>query len=225
MIIAIDGPAGSGKSTLARELAHAFGFEKLDTGALYRALAYTCLREGIDLHDPAAIEARAQALTLIFDGTGEETRITADGQDVSEAIRTPEVDRAVSCVAILPGVRQALLPAQRRFAEGRNVVAEGRDIGTVVFPQAELKVYLDADPHIRAVRRLAQREAKQHEQIDQARHDRDLVQTQQALEARDAADAQNMQPAEDAIRIDSSSKSIDELVHMIGELISGRRSQ
>ena len=156
MIVAIDGPAGSGKSTIAKEIARQLGFNKLDTGAMYRAVTFAALDRGIDLDDEAAIDALAEQIEIRFtNGTGEDTRLTIDGKDASAAIRTPQVDANVSKVSAYPGVRAAMLIHQRRAAEDRDIVAEGRDIGTVVFPNAQVKVFLTADPRERARRRVA----------------------------------------------------------------------
>ena len=158
MIVAIDGPAGSGKSTIAREVARRYGFTKLDTGAMYRSVAATALERGIDLDDEGSVVGLAGSIDITFGAEqGGNVSVFVDGRDVSRQIRTPEVDRNVSSVASYPGVRAAMLVPQRRFAEGRDVVAEGRDIGTVVFPEAELKIFLTADPHERARRRVIQR--------------------------------------------------------------------
>ena len=126
MIVAIDGPAGSGKSTIAKEIARQLGFNKLDTGAMYRAVTFAALDRGIDLDDEAAIDALAEQIEIRFtNGTGEDTRLTVDGQDASTAIRTPQVDANVSKVSAYPGVRAAMLIHQRRAAEDRDIVAEG----------------------------------------------------------------------------------------------------
>ena len=155
--IAIDGPAGSGKSTIAKEIARQLGFNKLDTGAMYRAVTFAALDRGIGLDDEAAIDALAEQIEIRFtNGTGEDTRLTVDGQDASTAIRTPQVDANVSKVSAYPGVRAAMLIHQRRAAEDRDIVAEGRDIGTVVFPNAQVKIFLTADPRERARRRVLQ---------------------------------------------------------------------
>ena len=168
MIVAIDGPAGSGKSTIAKEIARQLGFNKLDTGAMYRAVTFAALDRGIDLDDEAAIDALAEQIEIRFtNGTGEDTRLTIDGQDASAAIRTPQVDANVSKVSAYPGVRAAMLIHQRRAAEDRDIVAEGRDIGTVVFPNAQVKVFLTADPRERARRR------KVRDEIDDAPYDRE----------------------------------------------------
>lgn len=223
MIIAIDGPAGSGKSTIAREVALRFGFEKLDTGALYRAVAVVCADEGIDLGDLDAVTARAAELELVFEASGEAARISADGRDLSHEIRTPRADGIVTAVATNPGVRRALLPAQRAFANGRDVVAEGRDIGTVVFPNADLKVFLTADPAVRARRRVAQRHEHDEAAPTPERIEHEVAETLEGIVRRDAADAVNTVPADDAVRIDSTSHTIDEIVTQIGALIDERR--
>lgn len=227
MIVAIDGPAGSGKSTIAHEVAERYGFEKLDTGALYRTVALSCVRSGIDLDDEAAVVKRAREVDIRFDSHGEATRIAADGVDVSDAIRTPEVDRIVSKAAAYAGVRSAMLPVQRRFAEGRDVVAEGRDIGTVVFPHAELKVFLTADPRERARRRVLQRHEHDAAPASDAALKAEIDQTFADLERRDDLDSHRavapLVAAPDAVRIDSTSHTIDEIVERVGALIAERR--
>lgn len=221
MIVAIDGPAGSGKSTIARELAHRLDFEKLDTGALYRTVALSCVRDGIDLEDEVAVCAQARSACISFDSSGDATRISLDGDDVSEAIRTPQIDRVVSKVSAYPGVREAMLPVQRSFAEDRNVVAEGRDIGTVVFPNAQVKVFLTADPRERARRRVLQRH--EGEVVSAAQVESEVDETLRDLERRDALDSTRetapLRPADDAVHIDSSSFTIEEVVAAISRLI------
>ena len=192
MIVAIDGPAGSGKSTIAKEIARQLGFNKLDTGAMYRAVTFAALDRGIDLDDEAAIDALAEQIEIRFtNGTGEDTRLTIDGQDASVAIRTPQVDANVSKVSAYPGVRAAMLIHQRRAAEDRDIVAEGRDIGTVVFPNAQVDETLDA--------------LKQRDKLDSSREVAPLV------------------PAEDAVHVDSTAHTIDEVVSIIEDLINQRR--
>ena len=153
MIVAIDGPAGSGKSTIAGQLAARLGFEKLDTGAMYRAVALAALERAADLDDEDIIDELARTVRVeVARRAGERARVLLDGADVTDAIRTPAVDACVSKVSAYPGVRRAMLDVQRRAAEGHDIVAEGRDIGTVVFPAAEVKVFLTADPAERARR-------------------------------------------------------------------------
>jgi cytidylate kinase len=152
VVIAIDGPAGAGKSTIARLVAAKLGFTFIDSGAMYRAIALWGLREGLDLHDHHKMEQLAVAADIALEPAGPGVRL--NGEDVSEAVRTPEVSAASSRVATIPGVRRALVEKQRALAAVTSVVMEGRDIGTVVFPQADVKIYLDADPAERARRRM-----------------------------------------------------------------------
>lgn len=226
MIIAIDGPAGSGKSTIAREVASRFGFFKLDTGAMYRSVALTALERGISLDDERATGQLAHDIHITFGAENHgNVSVFVDGRDVSEAIRSPQVDRSVSAAAANPIVRAEMLDPQRRFAEGRDVVAEGRDIGTVVFPNADLKIFLTADPRERARRRVLQRH-EAHE-IDPSLIEEEVEQTLADIERRDALDSERetapLTCADDAFRIDSTSHTIDEIVSMIERLIAERR--
>ena len=154
MVIAIDGPAGSGKSTVAQEVARRLGFVYVDTGAMYRAVALLALRHGVSLKDAAALTTLAEEADLHFSS---ENRLFAGDQDVTESIRTPEISQASSIVSAVPGVRHALVAIQQRLGREGNLVMEGRDIGTVVFPNAEVKVFLDASPEERARRRFEER--------------------------------------------------------------------
>lgn len=151
VVVAIDGPAGAGKSTIARRVADRLGFTYIDTGAMYRAVALAGLRAGVDVGDQERMESIAGAIRIDFAPGG---RTLLDGEDVSEAIRAPEISPAASKVSVFPGVRRALVEKQRAIGAQRSVVMEGRDIGSVVFPNAEVKIYLDADPRVRAERRL-----------------------------------------------------------------------
>lgn len=152
MIITIDGPAGAGKSTAARGLAERLGFEFLDTGAMYRTVAWACLDRGVDLSDSETVAQVAQSLTLSFEGQC----VLCDGQDVTSAIRTAESSEAASIVAAVPAVRHEMVRLQREAAANRNVVSEGRDQGTIVFPDADCKFFVTADPKERAIRRHAE---------------------------------------------------------------------
>lgn len=228
MIVAIDGPAGSGKSTIAKEIARQLGFNKLDTGAMYRAVTFAALDRGIDLDDEAAIDALAEQIEIRFtNGTGEDTRLTIDGQDASAAIRTPQVDANVSKVSAYPGVRAAMLIHQRRAAEDRDIVAEGRDIGTVVFPNAQVKVFLTADPRERARRRVLQRHQNDAQPLTSEQLEAEVDETLDALKQRDKLDSSRevapLVPAEDAVHVDSTAHTIDEVVSIIEDLINQRR--
>ena len=215
MIVAIDGPAGSGKSTIAKEIARQLGFNKLDTGAMYRAVTFAALDRGIDLDDEASIDALAKQIEIRFtNGTG-------------EAIRTPQVDANVSKVSAYPGVRAAMLIHQRRAAEDRDIVAEGRDIGTVVFPNAQVKVFLTADPRERARRRVLQRHQNDPQPLSEAQLEAEVDETLDALKQRDKLDSSRevapLVPAEDAVHVDSTAHTIDEVVSIIEDLINQRR--
>ena len=221
MIIAIDGPAGSGKSTIANLIADRLKFDKLYTGAMYRTVAFVCASSGIDLDDEKAVTACANDLTITFDTIDGMQHVFADGKDVSREIRTPETDRIVSKVSAYPDVRKALLRCQRHFAATRNVVAEGRDIGTVVFPQAEVKVFLTADPRERARRRVLQRLGDT--QLDQTEIDVLVEKTLADIERRDDLDSHRavapLRAADDAYPIDSSSQSIEAVCDKICTLV------
>ena len=143
IIVAIDGPAGAGKSTLARRIAARLGFLYIDTGAMYRVVALSALRRGISLDEPLKLEQLAVASEIDLTPEG---RVLLNGEDVTEAIREPAVSQAASKVSAVPGVRRAMVVLQRRMGESHSVVMEGRDIGSVVFPAAQVKVFLDADP-------------------------------------------------------------------------------
>lgn len=205
-IVAIDGPAGSGKSTVARAVASRLGLERLDTGAMYRALTLLVLRRGVDPGDEVSVSALAESMDL---EVGE--RVTLEGEDVSEAIRSAEVDGAVSVVAAQPAVRRELVRRQRAWADAHGGgVVEGRDIGSVVFPEAEVKVYLTADPAERARRRLDQRGGGGEPAI---------ASTAEELGRRDRIDsgrsASPLVVAEGAIVVDSTHMSIEEVVEEV----------
>jgi cytidylate kinase len=184
MIIAIDGPAGAGKSTVARAVARALGLELLDTGAMYRAVALRALEQRVDPADGGACARIARAIRIDFDAEG---KVLVDGEPGEPAIRSAEVTRAVSAVSAHPGVRAAIVPLQRaRANHGRGVVAEGRDIGSVVFPAADFKFFLTASPEVRARRRAAElhhperapqilQEILRRDRLDSSRPDSPLV--------------------------------------------------
>lgn len=229
MIVAIDGPAGSGKSTVARAMAEREGLTYLDTGAMYRACAWAALERGIDVNDSEAVGELAQNISVVLANTDEGPVVSVDGKDCTKAIRTPEVDAHVSVVAAVPAVREAMVELQRKAAEAGDVVAEGRDIGTVVFPNAEVKVFLSADPAARALRRAVQREGGDLAKDASATANESLAKEIEAeLIERDRKDSTRevapLKPAEDAVKIDSTSLSVDEVCNKISELMNKARA-
>ena len=216
-MIAIDGPSGAGKGTVARTVASRLGYRHVDTGAMYRAVAWMAGHEGLDASNPQAIAALAERAD--FD-LGETVRI--DGHDVTSAIRTPAIDRAAAGVAQIPAVRDALVRRQRAYGERGAIVMEGRDIGTVVFPTADVKVYLDASAAERARRRAG-------DSAHTAGQDTSgLAGIVEALEARDHADrtraASPLAMASDAVYIDTTGVSIAEVVAQVMALVESRQS-
>jgi len=207
MIVAIDGPAGAGKSTVARGLAARLGFRYLDTGAMYRGLTWLALRRGIELGDGPALGLLALENPVAFDVSG---RVSIDGTDVTDSIRRVQVDRMVPAVARHPEVREVMRERQRELAAEGDVVIEGRDIGTIVVPNADVKVYLVADPEIRAARRQAER----------PEIGADALATD--LKLRDELDHVRMQPADDAQRIDTTDLPVDDVIATIEELVRAR---
>ena len=229
MIVAIDGPAGSGKSTVARAMAAREGLTYLDTGAMYRAVTDAALTRGVDVSDAAAVSELARTIDIALDNGEAGPTVTVDGQDRTTAIRTPEVDANVSAVAAVPAVREAMVALQRKAAESADVVAEGRDVGTVVFPAAEVKVFLIADPAARARRRAVQRHGGDTATDASATANaEEQTKIEAELIARDKADSTRktapLKPAEDAVRIDSTNLSVDEVCDAISELIAKVRA-
>jgi cytidylate kinase len=205
MVIAIDGPAGAGKSTVARAVAGRLGFTYLDSGAMYRCVALTALERGADLNDEAAVGELAGLLVVAFDGE----RVKLDGRDVSAAIREPRVTDASSLVSVHPAVREAMVAEQQRLIAAGRYVAEGRDIGTVVSPEAPLKVFLTASPEERARRRAAQT-GEDPAAVLAAQRERD---------ARDESREHSaLRAAEDAVQIDTTGLALDEVVEKITAL-------
>jgi cytidylate kinase len=209
MIVAIDGPAGAGKSTVARLLAERLGFRYLDTGAMYRALTWLARRRGFALDRAAELAGLAQENPVEFDDEG---RVYIDGCDVTSSIRKPDIDKLVPVVARHHDVREVMRERQRALGQEGNVVIEGRDIGTVVAPNAEVKVYLIADERVRAARRSSERPGIGAEALATD------------LRLRDEKDAINMQPAADAVQIDTTNHTVDEVVAQIQELVLARQS-
>jgi len=206
-VIAIDGPTASGKGTVAQRVAAALGYHYLDSGALYRLVAWRALRGGVDPGDEPALAALAGSMQPRFEAGA----IVLDGEDVTDAIRAEEVSRTASLVAVHPGVRQALLDLQHRSRVAPGLVADGRDMGTVVFPDARLKVFLTASVPARAARR--------HKQLIEKGFSSNISDLSRQLAERDARDAQRsaapLKPAADACQLDSSGLSVEEVVAQI----------
>jgi cytidylate kinase len=208
MIVAIDGPAGAGKSTVARRLAERLGYRYLDTGAMYRALTWLAMTRDIPLGEGAQLGFLAEAKPVMLDDDG---RVWIDDTDVTAAIRKSRIDRLVPVVARHPQVRSVMRTRQRELAELGDAVIEGRDIGTVVCPGADIKVYLNADRAIRAERRLAER----------PEIGADALATD--LRLRDQSDAERMMPAPDAVQIDTTELDVEDVVSQIEKLVRERQ--
>ena len=221
LIIAIDGPAGAGKSTVARAVARRLGYLFINTGAMYRAVAWKALREGVSLDDPGAVGRLAGESLIELTREVDSMRVLIDGRDITDEIATPQVGHAASMVSTISAVRRALVARQQQMGRAGGVVMEGRDIGTQVFPNAEVKIYLDASPETRAQRRYDEdrargvavaspeemkEEIKRRDHRDKTRADSPLLR------------------AEDAVYIDSSAMAVDEVVERILEIaLSSRR--
>jgi len=218
LIVAIDGPAGAGKSTLARRVAERIGSVYIDTGAMYRAIALWAMRQSIPTSDAHRLEALANHAKIEF--IPGENRLLLNGEDVSAEIRTPAVATAASEVAAIPGVRRAMVSLQREIADRSSIVMEGRDIGTIVFPDAEVKIYLDANTDVRAQRRAEELTTKQ------IPFDLDLL--RQQIEERDSRDrnraASPLMQAGDATYLDSSNLSASEVEEEILRIIRSKTS-
>jgi cytidylate kinase len=218
LIIAIDGPSGAGKSTLAKRLARELSFIYLDTGAMYRALALKVLRQGVDLADDARLARLVESTEIDLQEDNDTLEVLLDGINVAHEIRTPEVSQMASKVSALKIVRARLLALQRGIGQRGNVVAEGRDIGTVVFPNAEVKIFLEASAEERARRRCAELRA--------AGRPADLRETLREMEERDKRDSERdlapLRMADNALRIDSSNATADEVA---GEVLTEIRNK
>ncbi len=218
IIVAIDGPAGAGKSTLARRVADKLGFVYINSGAIYRAIAFWALRIHVPLSDMHRLEQLATAARVTFGPGGQ---VLLNDEDVTEGIREPGISEAASLVSAIPAVRRALLPLQRSLAEQSSVVMEGRDIGSVVFPEAHVKIFLDAEPAERAKRRALELERR-------GRRDTDVAAVAGQLQVRDERDRQRTEApliqAADAELVDTTGLSLDQVEQLVLRIVRTRIS-
>ena len=217
IIVAIDGPAGAGKSTIARHLARYFSLLNLETGAMYRAFALKALRAGIPLDESVGLEELAAETSIQLEPGDGENRVLLDGEDVTGQLRNPIVTDAASRVSVYPQIRAWMVRLQQQMGAQGGVVMEGRDIGTVVFPHAEVKIFLDAAPEVRGQRRFEQlgpKATQQPEEIIRDLHERDR---------RDRSRADSpLKPAEDAVLLDSTNMTLDEVVKAVEAIVEER---
>ena len=218
IVVAIDGPAGAGKSTIARRIAERLGFLYIDSGAMYRAVGLWALRAGVGLADAHRLEQLAREARIELRPEGK--RVLLNGEDITEAIRTPEVSQAASMVSTVPAVRRAMVAEQRRMSTEASVVMEGRDIGTVVFPDAGIKIFLDADAQVRAERRLVEA-AERGESIDAEVMAREIAERDTRDRTRSEAP---LVQAPDAVYVDSTGLGIEQVEEKILKLIRERTS-
>ncbi len=215
LTIAIDGPSGAGKSTVARSLAERLGYTYIDTGAMYRSVALQVKEKGISIKDKFALKQLASSLRVVFFTEKKQTHVLCDGEDITEAIRTPEISRLASSISKQKGVREALVQMQRKMGKEGSVILEGRDIGTVVFPDADVKFYLDAESDERVRRR--------YEEMVEKGVKVDFKETEEELVQRDHNDMHRihspLKKAEDALFIDSTHRSAGEIVEEMVRII------
>jgi cytidylate kinase len=218
LIVAIDGPSGAGKSTLAKRVARELGFTYLDTGAMYRALALKILRQGLNVEDSAKLAELVESTEIDLLESGGNLKVLLDGVDVSGLIRTPEVSQMASKASAFPVVRKRMLNLQRRLGKKGSVVAEGRDIGTVIFPHAEVKIYLDASVEERARRR--------YEELRKAGREVSFHDTVQEIDERDKRDTERelapLKQAEDAVVVDSSALDAEQVAETVLRVIQNK---
>jgi len=219
IIVAIDGPAGAGKSTIARHLARHFGLLNLETGAMYRAFALKALRAGVSLDDSHALEKLAEETTIRLEPGGDENRVLLDDEDVTGLIRNQTVTDGASRVSVFPSIRSWMVKLQQQLGAEGGVVMEGRDIGTVVFPHADAKIFLDAAPEVRGMRRFDQLGPKPAQQPDEVIRD---------LRERDRRDRNRtdspLKPADDAVLLDSTNMTLEEAVEAAEKIVDARLS-
>jgi len=217
LVVAIDGPAGSGKSTIAARLAEKLGYTNLESGAMYRALALKAIEQGVSFEDSEALGQLGENTVIRLEPRPDGNRVLLDGRDVSQRIREADVTAAASRVSMHPSVRQIMVARQREMGARGGVVMEGRDIGTAVFPGADVKVFLDADARVRAERRVAQNGTHSPEEAQR------IVEELVARDQRDRTRAVSpLVPAPDAIILDTTDLSIDDVISRVEQLIRRR---
>lgn len=220
LIVAIDGPAGAGKSTVARHLAQHFGLLNLETGAMYRAFALKALRLGVPLDDAAALETLAAETRIRLEAGDEENRVLLDDEDVAGLIRNPMVTDAASRVSVFPPIRAWMVRLQQEMGAAGGVVMEGRDIGTVVFPHADVKIFLDAAPEVRGMRRFDQMGEPAEVRPE------DVIRDLHARDERDRNRADSpLKAAPDAVLLDSTSMTLDEVVRAAEDIVDAKLAQ
>jgi CMP/dCMP kinase len=220
IIVAIDGPAGAGKSTIARHLARHFGLLNLETGAMYRAFALKALRVDVPLDDSSRLEELAAETTIRLESGGDENRVLLDGEDVTGLIRNQAVTDGASRVSVFPGIRAWMVGLQQQMGKEGGVVMEGRDIGTVVFPHADAKIFLDAAPEVRGMRRFDQLGATP------AQPPEDVIRDLRERDRRDRNRADSpLKPAEDAVLLDSTNMTLEEAVAAAEDIVAARLSR
>jgi len=216
-IVAIDGPAGAGKSTIARHLARSFGLLNLETGAMYRAFALKALAEAVSLDDPAALLALSERTSVRVEAGEEGNRVFLDGVDVTGQLREPAVTDGASRVSVHPRIRSWMVALQQELGAAGGVVMEGRDIGTVVFPNADVKIFLDAAPEVRGLRRYDQMGEPAEVQPEE------VIRELRARDARDRSRADSpLKPAEDAIQLDSTHLTLDEVLSKAEAIVEAK---
>ncbi len=217
IVITIDGPAGAGKTTISKMLAEKMNYNYVDTGALYRGIAYKSIATGTDPEDAGALNALCENIDLKFVVTEKGSRLASGDKDISDEIRTPEISMRASDVSAKPVVRECLLGLQKRLGEEKAVVFEGRDMGTVVFPDAEMKFYLDASIEVRARRRYLELKEKQEIALEDVEND---------MRTRDVNDSSRqiapLKPAEDAVKIDATELDVDKVIEIMLSHIKNR---